>query len=334
MGYIVTGKGSPGWGTSGTPLAGPPTWPATFSSVITTWFSGAAPSYSNGIVSGTSYSPTATTINSGSLQGYYWPPLKQALDDLAAMTGNEYRIKPNGVIDWGVSTSLFRSTPNVCIMPDAGGREGDLTVLNAKRFDVSENIDSYRNASTVVAVSNGVTYVTYQGTGSATWGVDFNDHPLNNPQSYTIYGTNGAVELQTTSYSDAANAAAAIADRYYGPQRDYQIEVDEYCIPRFVTPGDWIYLYHPDADVYDLANQVQFQGQTVTPYKVRCTGYTWPVQAGMGVYVIPDGYTPTPAIVDISDYVEWETGQTTRLDVGDTNMVANLVDSYSRSVID
>jgi hypothetical protein len=84
-------------------------------------------------------------------------------------------------------------------------------------------------------------------------------------------------------------------------RRGIQLSSDAYDIGADIACGDTIYVWDPDRDLYDFANQVQYRGRLIFPLKARVYGKTWSVRRGMGVY-FRDGVTG--AITDLSDYIE------------------------------
>jgi hypothetical protein len=68
-------------------------------------------------------------------------------------------------------------------------------------------------------------------------------------------------------------------------------------------------VYSPDDDFYDSANSIAIGGQILAPKSIRCTGYTYPVQAGMGVYALYND-----VVTDLTNFVKWETGRPTQLE--------------------
>ena len=161
-------------------------------------------------------------------------------------------------------------------------------------------------------------------SGAAASDVYFSTY---NGGSFCVYST-PLTKLQTNDHTETDNTADAIADVYTHPVMEVQCSVREYCIPRYVTPGDWIWVYSVDDDMVDTANQVVFQGQTLFPQKVRCVGYTYPIEAGMGVYVYD---TTNDVLTDVSDYVAWETGRDTQLELETKPM--SILDAAERSVL-
>lgn len=312
LGYLTTGKGEATDDvTSARPAGfGPVAYGAFLSAMVT------ARSL-NGLTAGTGYSATATTATV--LSGAYGPPVKSILDTVAVATGNEYKVKPNGAIDYGVSTSLFRSTPTVAVAPGLKGADAALRVLEATAWDVERNIDNYRNTATVY--TNDGSY--YNNSYSAS-GVVFGRY--GGAATYAAYSATATVESNTHAEVDAT--VIAMAALYTSPAMEIDCSVREYCIPRFVTPGDWIWVYSVDDGLTDTANQVVFNGQTLFPKKVRCVGYSWPLEAGMGVYTYD---TTGGTVTDVSDYVQWETGKDTTLELD--SKPQSILDAGVRSVL-
>jgi hypothetical protein len=75
---------------------------------------------------------------------------------------------------------------------------------------------------------------------------------------------------------------------------------------RLLRPGDEVYLFDLESGLYDTANEIVYRGETISPALVRVLSMTWPVSARYGVYIRSNASTPT--IIDISSYVEAETG--------------------------
>lgn len=75
---------------------------------------------------------------------------------------------------------------------------------------------------------------------------------------------------------------------------------------RLLRPGDAVYLYDIESGLYDTANEIVYRGETISPVLVRVQSMTWPVSSQFGVYIRSNAATPT--ILDISSYVEPETG--------------------------
>lgn len=292
--YFQSGKGYAG--SFGDPL---PTLPATFSDFLTSWLSTSG-SKSNQIGKGTAYSASTTAINAWTTAPTtQLPPIQPWINVLAAQTGNEWRITTQGYVDYGVSTSLFRSTPNVVVCPGLSGREAAYRALDVAQFEMSTDVENFRN------------YAYYEQSDSlysAGGGTTDPDRAL----MYRMGTTGGYVTLgrpyqvlQTTNNTDLNNAVTAAATLYCTPNYDINCTVRDHNITTLIQPGDWVYVYSPDDDFYDTANTITVGGQVLNPKKIRCTGYTYPIANGMGVYAVY-----ADVITDITNVVKWETGTT------------------------
>lgn len=307
LGFLVSSKGGPG-----IPGAGiTPALPYNFTQVIQTWVDGLTKS--NGLTYGTAYSPTATTI-ADAKDFSQDPPLKTGLDTVAKTTGNEYVARPTGLLDYGVATSLFNTTPRVLIAPGLAGREGDLKALEVdESWDPAGDIDSFRNWGYVVqnnrfnsstAVQNLTTYIRFAVFNDPTTSVAYYSDPIFS---------------NTDNATDTANQAQAAANEFAAEHRTLPAQVREYCLHRFAIPGDWVWMYDPEADIIDRTNPQTFQGDVIFPEAVRLMGFTCPIEHGMGVRVV-DGtvLSSGPAqIVNVTNYVRWEQG-TTSLELDST----------------
>lgn len=313
LGYLTTGKGD----SNSTASIGYPAsfGPVAFGAVLAQF---ETDSILNGLTAGTGHSATATTASL--VTGTFGPPVKSVLDTVALSTGNEYRVLVNGEIDYGVSTSLFRSTPTVAVSPGLKGADASLRVLESTAWDVERNIDNYRNCCFVETED-----------GSYASGVRDSAHVMFGEYGGTVLGVtylSPTVTAETNVHAEVDAMATAGAAAYSSAAMEIDCSVREYCIPRFVTPGDWIWVYSVDDGLTDTANQVVFNGQTLFPKKVRCVGYTYPIEAGMGVYTYD---TTGGTVTDVSDYVQWETGKDTTLELD--SKPQSILDAGTRSVL-
>ena len=301
LGYLVSSKGGPG-----IPGAGiTPALPYTFTQVMQAWVDGLTKS--NGLTYGTAFSPTATTINDA-VDFSQDPPLKSALDTIAKTTGNEYVCRTTGLIDYGVSTALFNSTPSVLIAPGLAGREGPYKALEVddQSWDPAGDIDSFRNYGYVVqnnrvthstAVQNLTKYVRFAVFNDPTTSVAFYSDPIFS---------------NTDDATDTSNMAQAAANEFADEHLSLPAQVREYCLHRFVTPGDYVWVYDQDCDIVDRTNPQTFQGDTIFPQTMRLLGFTSPIEHGMGVRVVSGEVVASGGqeIVNVTNYVRWERGST------------------------
>lgn len=300
--FLGNGNGdSPGNGASGSP---DPTLPATFTDIITTWLDASGSDWSNNIGYGDSYAAAAGYVESLGEKYNFWPPLREALDQCAKVTGNEYRMRPDGLVDYGnVGGALFVTDPTVVIADGyTGGRDvgSGLNVL-AGTLDQDADIDDFCNVNAIT--QNG-------DPGWAAGGAGFGSF-----FGYTFDPTNFGLNMQRNEFIDSTDVADATAfgqarsEELGALKRNISCEVDDEDITRWLVPGDWVYVYDPESGLIDTSNAVYVRGSQLSPLKVRCMGYTWPIREGMGVYVIcADG---VGEVVDISRYVKWTNTQAT-----------------------
>jgi hypothetical protein len=299
LGYLQTSKGHCGSTAS---VSGVPSWPATFTQIIHQWITGTA--NSNGLDYGTGYSATSTTVAEMDAEDYY-PRTKPLLDQAAAQTGNEYRCNPDGTVDWGIYSALFRyNTPTVLVSPGRHGTDGGITALKLSRWDVNADLDDFRNFAWMRSTDKAYTVSTSSAAGSLS----------------SLKGWGGSVVLRytdrlttnSTDTGDVADAATAAAALYAEPNYQIDCSVSDFCVPRLLTPGDYLLCYDPENDLTGNYQIQAFFGSDLMAMRLRCVGYTWPIAAGMGVYGIKNG---TTTITDLTDFVHWETGST-RLELG------------------
>lgn len=297
LGYLQTGRGHAG--VNGTHGALPAAYPATFAEILDSW-----DAYANGLTIGTGYSPTGTTIASAPDAYTYLPPFKPPLDTYAKQTGNDYKVNPDGTLDYGAATALFRSTPTVTVAPGLVGRDTNSILLNVVEWRARYDLDNLRTngsattsdqTGSVVAATSSTKAVSFRKFGSTVANVG-------------LFSEWTASDSTSTAAADTLSQALAdeTPDRHW----DITCSVLEYAIGTFLTCGDWIWVYSPKDDLWNAANQITIGGQTILPMIMRVVGYTWPVQDGMGIAVNYDGTT-----TDVTEFVVMETDQPTKLEL-------------------
>lgn len=256
------------------------------------------------------------TLTNGSLVGSapagtlnysaYLVTRRSAIDYVCAAFDAEWRVKANGTVDYGVAESLFRSTPQVIVMPGSQGRSGLPRGLEVANLTANEDVERFSDQ----------VYVIAQGEGPST--AIGHDAVIYVP-SPPPRGVTGAFAYQTlvvsspgTTTAQAGQLSTALLEQHRGERRGVQLSVRAFDVGRDVVPGDWIWVYDPENGLTDTANKVVYRGGQVSPVKLRALAFTWPVESGMGVYYRDrDG-----KITDLTDWVVWETGTDTQIEVG------------------
>ena len=233
----------------------------------------------------------------------------QRLLALAKFLDVEFYVAPDRGFHHGGIGALFQTTPQVILQ---AGREGrDLDLIGLRLVELSKSSDWWKKVYGA--------YVVY--TGGGAWGASDDE---TGDIHWDADGANQFYEKweETSDLVDASPVAASILDEIGDPHQVVTATVDTYDPGRWMRPGDYLWVYDPVNEVYDNGQATTYQGQHVTPAKLRLHGMDWSVRQGMGVYLIernhgpyPGGTGELPAVLDLTDYVEFEDAPC-RLDLG------------------
>lgn len=309
LGYLATGKA-----TAGAWHAGYETmvFPALMGDLIDHWFNGVTP-YANGIRKGTNYADTPTTLDA--LSEGTIPDMKQTLDTWASSTGNEYRVTPQGLIDYGTTVYAPR---NILLSPDVRmGTAGDWKLWEPSRWDPEADVEDYRNTGRVLISDKSASGISGSGVW-ATPGAVPRMRTWDNDYGVTCIYTNPERTVESLVLADATKLAVGIGASRAKPHYSIGCEVPVTAVSVHIDAGDYLY-------VYDALEGIQgdthtgIPGFDVAALLQRVYGFTWPVEEGMGVYLIDGAFLTTPAVPEVFDltpYIEWETGPAT-LELGE-----------------
>lgn len=310
LGYLATGKGS-----SGSPHANYTnmTFPITFGGLLSYWLSGTGGvEHANGLRLGTNYSATATTIPA--LQSEV-PDMKGAIDTAAKETGNEYRVTAAGLVDYG--TAVYQ-TRQVIISPEVNTSEAaGWKLWRPVEWSPEGDVEDYRNVGRVFTkdhLSFGYGAVDWAAIGAVpkmrTW---------NNDPTYTsVWSNSQEVTIEDNSVTHAEATANAIARRYGNVRWSISCKVQIPAIKRLLEAGDYVY-------IADALEGIQGTTQLDTPgfngmgLLQRVHSLNWPVEDGMGVYLVDGAWSSTgaaPTVTDLTPYIRMETGQASSLELG------------------
>lgn len=316
---VITRKPSPrifeGYGLAwwlGTPNGAGDLFEATSeqTQTMSAWVS-AILAYSNGLTAG-----TLTNTGLSSLTGApSWCTPREALDWVMRALGAEYRVNHDGTVDAAKSPDLFASaSPTAVITRHEEGQDGDHRGLEGSLIVTAKDVDQYATSVVVVGQGAGATVVTESAVGSTSYKTFANGTPV------LARFANAPSEAS----SPAASVAAAMLGQWNQVRRELSLTSRTHTVTRFVTPGDYVWVFDQLAELTDAANQIVYRGEVISPIKLRVYALTWPVQSGMGVYARRSGATPT--YTDLTDFVEWETGEVV-WDVGAAPRAANDTDA-------
>lgn len=307
-GRIVEGLGVEGWlGTpeglgelivSYAPLG---------ASNLAAWLTALLPS---GIAAGTVTEPGGTTPGV-----FYLVTPREAIGTVCQALGAEYVVQPDFTIDAGPASSLFVTTPTVVITSQPEGVDGGYVGLDGSLIVTSSDVVQYTTQGIGVAAGQGAGVQVITGT-------DYGSSYVN--------GRNADVVMQRIvnlpDVDDTSQATAltnAVASAWNEVRYGLEVTTRSPIPRRFARPGDSVYVHDQLDKLTDPANQIMFRGQVIAPILLRVFAMSWPIEAGMGVYVRRTGATST--YTDLTDFVQWEQADT-RWEVGQAPRAAADVD--------
>lgn len=236
-----------------------------------------------------------TSLNSGSYTGtFQWITRRKALDAVCNALGYEYRVNYDGTLDANTVATLYGSAPTGFVTRRTEERSA-YTGLLATSLEMGLDLNDYTTKVRTIAKTGLGT-----ASGAATSYKDINGN------SVVITRV-----IETPEAEDANAAATALVNRFSSQRKSLVMSTDTYAIHGSVKVGESVYVYDPRSGLVDTANQVTFGGALMFPVSLRIYGMSWPIRQGMGVAFRNGAGTWT----DLTDWVQWETGDTT-LDVG------------------
>lgn len=223
---------------------------------------------------------------------------RKALDYICSLYDAEWRIHGKGKLDAGLISDLYVTTPKAAVLRNRSGVELDYKAL-AGRAQLDSDVKDF--TTRVLLLAEGTEATTVSATADIDPGLNPYVDLFGNPVKLTRI-----VSEQQTSEGNAPARAQLQLNRFTSPRDALRLSTSQYDIKGDVAAGDYVWVYDPDAKLIDTANPIMFHGQEIHPLKLRVFQMTWPVVKGMGVaYRAGNGEW-----VDLTDYIEWETGDT------------------------
>ena len=247
---------------------------------------------------------TVTSPGGSYTESFFLVTAKEAFETLNATFGVEWRITPDLKLHVGTPAALYGTTPKIIVLADAGegGRDIFLTGV-AATAGLSVDLEDY--ASKIIVPYDAETEVAV---------AEVSEHPYRRPtdggpaliDKVISAGTDDATDPQTQA--DAALETAGL------PRREVTVQDTHYDLGLIAPVGSYLWLYAPPM-IMDTGSPVQFRGRACYPQMIRLMGMTWPVTIGSGVYLRTTTSTGEVVWQDLTECVEWETGDV-RLEVG------------------
>lgn len=258
----------------------------TFAQSITQLMSG-----STAVVVGTLYSVA------GNYSGtHVWQSRGKAVDYVCSTMGAEWRVNGNATLDAGPISALFKTVPDCVIVRKDAGRDLTLTGL-AGDMQLSRDVEDF--TTRVVLLAQG------EGEATATGSANIASNPYLDIRGNPVKRTRLVSESETSTGN--ANARAQLQlNRFTGTRNALRLSAQDIEIDGSFEVGDYVYVWDPDAGLYDTSNEVTFRGQRINPIKLRAVEASWPVTDGMTVaYRHQDG-----TWIDLTSYFVPESGGT------------------------
>jgi hypothetical protein len=215
-----------------------------------------------------------------------------------------WRVNGNATLDAGPDSNLFVTNPTCVIMAVGSGEDMALRALPGS-MDVTRDVEDY--STRVVLLAEG------EGSSIATGSAD-----ISPATSYkNLHG--GPLKLtRLVSESDTATANAATRaqlalSQFTSTRNALTLSTADYDVHGSFVVGDRVWVYNPDSGLVDTTTEITFRGMRINPLKLQVTETQWAITSHYTVaYRAVDG-----TWTDLTQYVEWETDDTSTVTVGD-----------------
>lgn len=245
------------------------------------------------------------TVPGGTIAGTRSPTstsgtLRQKMDYLVSLwTDVQWRSDGRGGIEfadqyglYGLFGPLGPSFAAAMLGPFADGIEAGFPGFNA-RTTAAKHLEQY---ATAIGVENG---------GAATYATLTTSY--RNPVGDLARVTRHLSSPQTVA-GDLASVAAAELDLVdtFAWSVDVSI-VSAYAPADTIKCGAQVWLADDAQGLFGLpADRFFWRGELVCPVLARVVGHQWPIEDGMGVYLLWQTGASSTTVIDLSDWVEWE----------------------------
>lgn len=258
----------------------------TFAQTITTLMSG-----STAVVVGTLYSVAGTYSGT-----HVWQSRGKAIDYVCSTMGAEWRVNGDATLDAGPIANLFKTTPDCVIVRRDAGRDLTLTGLTGD-MQLSRDVEDF--TTRVVLLAEG------EGQATSTGSADILSNPYLDIRGNPVKRTRLISESETSTGNAEARAQLQL-NRFTGTRNALRLAAQDIEVDGSFEVGDYVWVYDPDAGLYDTSNEVTFRGQRINPIKLRAVEASWPITSSMTVaYRHQDG-----SWLDLTAYFLPESGGT------------------------
>ena len=232
---------------------------------------------------------------------------RRILDFVCQTLGLDWKINGDATVDVGLESDLFRAIPKAALVPK-GGANADMFLKSLPgRVDTAQSFEDFTTRTLLLA----------QGTEAATVTATADINPAINPWRDLHGNPVKLTRIISESSTDTTNAQARAQlqlNRFSGPENAITCSTTQYDIKGDVVVGDYLYVFAPDANAYDLNNEVVFMGERMYPLRLRLNQMSWPISSSFSVAFRRANGT----WIDLTPYFEAE-GGASQLVVGGYN---------------
>jgi len=248
------------------------------------------------VLSTGSYSASASTLN------WTWKAgqsRRDAIDYVCDYFGMEWVVQDDLTLDADTAANLYGS-PSVVLTPWMDGQDILYTGIEAD-MTLLETVEDF-TTRVFLKEDDG----TYEGAtiGSNPFqdqlGADYVWKRYVDGSSTVVAGTGATVASQQLGRFDQVDQKLTVRSK----QRALMDKI---------ACGARVYAWHPDKNIYDVTTEIYFRGRLIRPMTLRVQAITMPFEMPMGVYFRKNG--SSPAVIDLTPYVDWESPGAT-LEVG------------------
>lgn len=235
---------------------------------------------------------------------------RKAIDYVCQTKGADWRVNGDGTLDAGLESELFQVIPKAALIRRSSGRDMFLQGFNGT-IETSQDVEDFTTRTLLLA--QGQEAATVTATADISGGLN----PFRDLRGNAVKLTRVVSESDTDTTNAQARAQLQL-NRFSGSRDSIGCSTNDYDLKGTVVVGDYMWVFDPDTGVKDNANEINFMGERIYPVKLRLVQMDWPVIRGMSVAF----RTGSGKWIDLTDYVEWESG------------ASNLtVGGYSRSLV-
>ncbi|MFG1683489.1 hypothetical protein ACGFNP_25195 [Nonomuraea sp. NPDC049269] len=246
---------------------------------------------STAVVAGTLYSAA------GAYSGQHvWQSRGKAIDYVCQTMNCEWRVNGNATLDAGPIANLFVTSPTCVVVRKDAGKDLMLTGLTGD-MTLSRDVEDFTTRVVLLAEGEGESTATGSANIISNPYLDIRGNPIKRVR---------LVSESATSTGNADTRAQLQLNRFTGTRNALKLSAQNFEFDGSFKTGDYVWVYDPDAGLFDTSQEITFRGQRINPIKLRVVETSWPVTDQMTVaYRHQDG-----SWINLTDFFDPEEGST------------------------